>query len=811
MYAPLPAPGTIVWIRQRRWRVESARRDRSIVRLDVADRHGRLTFLAPFDRPTPVAVSRRLRVSGLREAAARCAGLVARTYSARGLRAVLDAGVDVLPYQLEPALAMADGVRRVLVADEVGLGKTIQAALAIAELKRRRPAIRAMVVAPRAICEQWARELNDRFGIGAVVTDRDAMDAAARAIGHGRHPWTRSGVWIVSADYLKQPHVFDAIPLLPWDIVVVDEAHDACGDSVRHDAIDEMARRARHVMLLTATPHTGDAVRFQRLESLGRLPALDEPIVMFRRTRRSLGQPAARRVRWVRVPLAREERAVLDALTAFEHAVTAATVDRHREGALLLLSILRKRALSTMAALDVSIDRRLAWITGRGEGLADWIQPRLAFDDADEARADDDCAALMGESGLPAGVERTWLRRLRALVNTALRHDGKVRHIVRLLHRTREPVVMFTEFRHSLDAIRSALERTSPGGRRVATLHGGQSPGDRASNLERFLRGEASVLLATDVASQGLNLQGRARWVVSVELPWTPARIEQRVGRVDRIGQTRPVHASLIQAGHTAERGLLARLAARALEARRAIGPDTLAEIVPPSERSIVEALLTGRPLTTDDTGSDLRRPALVASAAWRRRAIAVARHVAVKRALNRRWRAPDDSTGRPRLAMLQQPRRIAPSPDDVVVVVAVPIVDATGLVAERHLLNVVVQNASPADAVAVVQSPELRAWLKRRFRARLARLARHATSVAAAGVCVDDAMARHLSGAGWPDEVQVGLFDRRAERSFTAARVEAADIDRELAAHRWNWRATSELDIGLPSVELVFCSRPPR
>ena len=271
MHAPIPTPGSLVWIRRRRWRVESARRDHSVVRLDVADRERRLTFLAPFDRPSVVAATQRPRRAHVREAAARLAGLMGRAPSARGLTTALDAAVNILPYQLEPALAVIAGTRRILVADEVGLGKTIQAAFAIAELRRRRASLRALVIVPRSLRDQWRQELNERFGLDAMVGDREGLESAGRTVGYGRNPWTSSGIWIISADYLKQPHVLDAIPPMAWDIVVIDEAHDACGDSARHEASDEMARRGRHVMLLTATPHVGDATRFQRLENLGRL------------------------------------------------------------------------------------------------------------------------------------------------------------------------------------------------------------------------------------------------------------------------------------------------------------------------------------------------------------------------------------------------------------------------------------------------------------------------------------------------------------------------------------------------------------
>ena len=320
--------------------------------------------------------------------------------------------MDILPYQLEPALAVADGVRRLLIADEVGLGKTIQAALAIAELKRRRPVLRAMVIVPGSLRDQWRDELNERFGLGAAIADREGLDAAAGGLRHGQSPWTRAGVWIVSADYLKQPHVFDAVPAGPWDIVVIDEAHDACGESARHEAADEMARRARHVLLLTATPHVGDAARFARLEALGRLAGINDPLTTFRRTRASLGQASTRRVRWSAVALTRAERSVLDGVSAFERAVMAGVSERQRDGAVLLLSIFRKRALSTMTALHVSLERRLGWISGRADDFFEWFQPQLELEDPDDGRADDDCAGADGRvwtfSGRRANVAATF-------------------------------------------------------------------------------------------------------------------------------------------------------------------------------------------------------------------------------------------------------------------------------------------------------------------------------------------------------------------------------------------------------------------
>src|SRR5438067_2491786 len=144
MHAVLPAPGDLVWIRQRRWRVEHVRRETGLVRLDVCGDGRRLTFLSPFDRPMLVTRRERPRRVRRQEARARLAGLMGKTFGWRSLASALTADVAILPHQLEPALAIAGGARRVLVADDVGLGKTIQAGLVIVEQLRIDPAARML-------------------------------------------------------------------------------------------------------------------------------------------------------------------------------------------------------------------------------------------------------------------------------------------------------------------------------------------------------------------------------------------------------------------------------------------------------------------------------------------------------------------------------------------------------------------------------------------------------------------------------------------------------------------------------------------
>ena len=150
----------------------------------------------------------------------------------------------------------------------------------------------------------------------------------------------------------------------------------------------------------------------------------------------------------------------------------------------------------------------------------------------------------------------------------AVAGEGKIAALARLLRRVNEPAIVFTEYRDTL----LHLERRLPG-RRVVLLHGGMNRPERAEALRRFSEGERRmVLLTTDAAGEGLNLHHACRLVVNLELPWNPMRLEQRIGRVDRIGQTRRVHVVHLVARGTGESNILARLELRVSRAHHAVG-----------------------------------------------------------------------------------------------------------------------------------------------------------------------------------------------------------------------------------------------
>ena len=198
---------------------------------------------------------------------------------------------------------------------------------------------------------------------------------------------------------------------------------------------------------------------------------------------------------------------------------------------------------------------------------------------------------MLGAPGLDdAREERAWLDRMAAAAERAAKDERKLHALARLLRRTAEPAIVFTEYRDTQRAIEQHLSPL----RRCVTLHGGLTRSERDGVLRRFDDGRADVLLATDAAGAGLNLHRRCRLVITLELPWSPVRLEQRVGRVDRIGQSRTVHAVHLVGRGTPEERVLAQLVAKAERARAALGDDGAPWIGAGDDEQIAGALIGG-------------------------------------------------------------------------------------------------------------------------------------------------------------------------------------------------------------------------
>ena len=518
------------------------------------------TLMEPFDRLRELGCARRARKVSTSFLQAWVAAWPSTAWPTLPLAAPVDLPVALLPHQLSPALAVIRGrTTRLLLADAVGQGKTIEAGLILSELAARGAADRVLVLTPLTLRDQWRTELVSRCRLEADVIDRIALRARDRDTPSGLSPFQAPGIVLLSIDLAKQPDVLARLVSLCWDVLVIDEAHGVSGDSARTAAAASLGARARIVMLLTATPHAGDADSFARLCAIGRLD--NEPSTMWFRHRptRNAGSrsPKHRRISPRR---SAEERACALVLGQYLRRLDQSD----RPASPLVALVLRKRALSSPAALASSLRHRMAWLDRHDTPVE---QPGLPFNDDESEPGDDEQPAVLRESGLAdVRSEAALLAAALQAAERAATSWSKVRALRCLLRRTRERVLVFTEYRDTLMALSAGLsEETS-----VSTLHGGASRGARAVALAQFCSGQARMLIATDVAAEGLNLQRACRLVVHVELPWSPARLEQRNGRVDRLGQHRPVHVWHLLGHPRHEARIIAALSARVTRVRAA-------------------------------------------------------------------------------------------------------------------------------------------------------------------------------------------------------------------------------------------------
>ncbi|HET9358112.1 MAG TPA: DEAD/DEAH box helicase [Vicinamibacterales bacterium] len=601
MAAPVPVPGDLVRIRDERWTVtrHAPGLDAGVLEVRGRDRTNfgaRASFLLPFDIVEPLPSSHAPRAARPRSWRRLTRSMLARATPSWGsLRTPLHARVALLAFQLEPALAVTHGLAsRVLIADEVGLGKTVQAGLVIGEILDRSSRARVLIVAPASLREQWRTELEDRFGLGAWVADSASL-ARAGATWTDVNPWRLHPITITSIDYVKRPEALRALDAIVWDAVVFDEAHALAGRSDRAAAAAALARRARTVVMLTATPHTGDDDAFDRLCRIGDLDG-GFPLLLFRRTRQDVGLAVSRKSSTLRVRPSLAESAMHGALMTYARRVWAHECSPSGS-ARLAMSVLVRRASSSAASLARSVERRLALLAGTEPG------PQQLGLPLGDMSADEEPGAELAAPGLADREDER--RRLEHVLRAARRaepSESKLRLLSRFLRRTRDPAIVFTEYRDTLERLAVTLREHDP-----VTLHGGLTAAERRDSLQRFTAGTARLLIATDAASEGLNLQARCRLVINLELPWTPLRLEQRIGRVDRIGQPRRVHAVHLVAANTPEESTVARLL---LRTRRAAA--VLDGLRPRATEQDIAGTVIGRE-RFDDAAPELRVPQVLA------------------------------------------------------------------------------------------------------------------------------------------------------------------------------------------------------
>jgi superfamily II DNA or RNA helicase len=457
--------------------------------------------------------------------------------------------LTLLAWQCVPAMMILSGHhRRVLLADEVGMGKTVQAGILLHEIHAREPGAATLVVVPAVLVAQWSAELRARSRLEVSVLDATTLRAEAAQPQRVVDAARAGNCWLTSIDLVRQPDVIALVARTRWTLLVVDEAHLCAPGTARLDAVARVASSSARVLLLTASPTAAGAAGADRLRAFGARLG-EAPMPVLRRDASRLARPR-RRTCLLRVRLEDRHLALCARLDRF------ADRARYESGAsgLLPALVLRRRASSSPAALIRSIERRLQVL-----GLVQSARPRPAglFDDASQDEQDDELMSV--GAWREEREERRELEHLLTLAREVPAGGGKLEAVARLVTRCRQPVVVFTAFLDTLRALRPLLAHHE-----LVVVHGAQPDAARTEAIAAFTRGPAIVLLTTDASAEGLNLHSRCRLIVHAEVPSSARMLEQRSGRVDRYGQTRRVHAVVMASATVEDQQALARLSARA-------------------------------------------------------------------------------------------------------------------------------------------------------------------------------------------------------------------------------------------------------
>lgn len=528
----------------------------------------------------------------------------------RNVQSPFRSGIEIDDYQLDPVVRSIDMPRaNLLIADDVGLGKTIEAGLIILEMMLRHRANRVLIVCPAGLQLKWQDEMHEKFGLDFRIVDSELMRQLRRTRGIHANPWTHFPRLITSIDYLKRDRPLqlfrEAVPPRGespyprrFDLMVLDEAQNCAPsgrgkyatDSQRTTAIRELSPHFEHRLFLSATPHNGYQESFTALLELlddqrfARGTPPDEAQlrrVMVRRLKDDIKNPdgSDRFPRRELVPLeveySKEERDAHSRLSDYASRLTkSCTTPKDRFAAEFVLKTLKMRLFSSPLAFLKTLEKHKATIAKRQRATAaseralqlrvartnDDFSTELEFEEAtDDALTS--AASLLDASSedkkLLAGL-LDWARQ------ASVRPDSKCDLLIEWLTGELRPngewneerVLIFTEYRDTQNWL---VERLATAGLaeegRLETIYGGMKEDERERIKAHFQHDPKEtpvrILIATECASEGIDLQRHCNKLVHIEIPWNPNRLEQRNGRIDRRGQKRtPLIHHFVGAGY---------------------------------------------------------------------------------------------------------------------------------------------------------------------------------------------------------------------------------------------------------------------
>ncbi len=511
----------------------------------------------------------------------------------KALQSPFRSGIEIDDYQLDPVVRALSMPRvNLLIADDVGLGKTIEAGLVVQEMVLRHRVRSVLIICPSSLQVQWKEEMRDKFGLEFRIVDSEAISQLRRKRGIHVNPWSHFPRLITSIDFLKRERPLRTFretlpagdqPTFPraYDLMIVDEAHNVAPsgrgkyatDSQRTLAIRSLGPHFEHKLFLSATPHNGyresfaallellDNQRFARAVTPDR-NQLDA--IMVRRMKDELKlrwdgsrRFAERKVEHLEVPYTDEERQAHSNLRLYsELRLKQASSDGERMAAEFVLKLLKKRLFSSPAAFGITLEKHIATVGGRkAASTASRDIEDFSDDYADDEEYETETGEIVGAvSQVLSAIsneEKALLKQLSEFAaKTSQRPDCKAQALIDWLKATLRPggkwneerVIIFTEYRATQKWLFDLLARDGFAEEgRLEMIFGGM-PNDQREPIKAAFQthpkeSAVRILLATDAASEGVNLQNHCSKLIHFEIPWNPNRMEQRNGRVDRHGQ----------------------------------------------------------------------------------------------------------------------------------------------------------------------------------------------------------------------------------------------------------------------------------
>lgn len=543
--------------------------------------------------------------------------------------------VDPLPHQLEAVYKYLLPLPKIrfLLADDTGAGKTIMTGLLIKELMMRGLVERILIVTPGGLTKQWAEdELAGKFNLDFKLVNRSIFSADPNVF----HTANRV---VVSIDFISREDVLGVAGNSHWDLVVFDESHKLSAYeygtkqyfSQRYKAAQVLAKQSEHLLLLTATPHRGRGDTFRML-----LQLLDEDIFatdglaaktvqnidssgvnrfFIRRLKEDMkdwqGQPLfkKRSTKTIAYQLTREEKELYDEVTAYLTVKKEEATESKNMQVSLALTVMQRRLVSSIYAIKNTLEKRwraLQGITEEFQKNPKIFQQRHKLDEFDvddieeyEELEESEREALDAILSDPKKFKlfttaknqseiQAEAREVKRLLDMAenlynrQQAEMKFQKLQELLQKEgtlegSKKLVIFTEHKDTLLYLEERLGKR--GGYKVCTIHGGKSVDERREAQRAFAQPDTQILIATDAAGEGINLQF-CQLLINWDIPWNPNRLEQRMGRIHRYGQKEDVLVFNLVANDTREGKVLERLLSKLDIIREGIGDDRVYDVI---------------------------------------------------------------------------------------------------------------------------------------------------------------------------------------------------------------------------------------